>query len=135
MHSCDKGQSYVWDVLWPENDSGPRMQWSVWQNAIIPGISLVENPTIDDETVDEVTDWSEWKLVFRQTADMYKPTTDWLSFGSCELGENYSILGELESLRGADGTFEFLMVWPSREFPNYQHWSQTSNPLDHTEEV
>jgi hypothetical protein len=44
---------------------------------------------------------------------------------------NYSILNKLDdSVRGVDGKFEFKIVWPKRAGDNFQHWRQTSNPME-----
>lgn len=65
-----------------------------------------------------------WTLLFRQTAGF------WFSPSMLSLNKlnpeapNYSILDELEGYRGADGAFEFKLVWPDQS----NTWLQQSNP-------
>jgi|UniRef100_A0A7S4G474 hypothetical protein len=51
------------------------------------------------------------RLIFHQTAGTYLSKDDWKRYGDPE-EDNFSILDELESLRGSDGKFLFKIVWP-----------------------
>ena len=68
------------------------------------------------------------RLVFRQTAGTYLSKDQWKSHGGPE-DDNFSILNELESLRGPDGKFLFKLVWPELSHPNYNMWKQRNNPV------
>eukprot|EP00670_Eutreptiella_braarudii_P004848 CAMPEP_0174281694 /NCGR_PEP_ID=MMETSP0809-20121228/2085_1 /TAXON_ID=73025 ORGANISM="Eutreptiella gymnastica-like, Strain CCMP1594" /NCGR_SAMPLE_ID=MMETSP0809 /ASSEMBLY_ACC=CAM_ASM_000658 /LENGTH=410 /DNA_ID=CAMNT_0015375393 /DNA_START=34 /DNA_END=1267 /DNA_ORIENTATION=+ len=71
------------------------------------------------------------RLIFHQTAGTYLSKDDWKRYGDPE-EDNFSILDELESLRGSDGKFLFKIVWPELPPPNYNVWKQRNNPVDAT---
>lgn len=90
--------------------------------------------TVEHSDVNE--NWSDcenqWTLVFRQTAGTYRTQELWKSVNvNNPAHPNYSILSELETFRRTTGEFEFKQVWPNRRDngKNYNHWSQTSNPV------
>jgi hypothetical protein len=70
-----------------------------------------------------------WTLLYRQTHPFYQPSDSWANALGAPEDDNYSILGELENYRGADGKFEFKLCWPQGG-RLCQWWKQTSNPLE-----
>jgi hypothetical protein len=73
-----------------------------------------------------------WTLVYRQTHPFYQPSDSWVNALGTPEDDNYSILGDLENYRGADGKFEFKLCWPQGG-RLCQWWKQTSNPLEGAE--
>ncbi|GMH67648.1 hypothetical protein TrLO_g9704, partial [Triparma laevis f. longispina] len=69
-----------------------------------------------------------WKLVCRQTAGTYFGSDEFSKNPDDPSNDNFAILDQLESLRGADGKFEFKLSWPADGLED-QHWRQTSNPV------
>ena len=74
---------------------------------------------------------ADWHLVFRQSAGTYLTKEEWLHVGDPD-SQNFSILKELERFRDNSGKFVFKMVFPNMQAPNFNVWSQTSNPVTAT---
>merc|ERR1719273_2779871 len=65
----------------------------------------------------------------RQTVPYYAESGTWQNGFGSSADDNFSILDQLESYRGADGKFTLKIVWPRRSGKNYNIWKQTSNPV------
>jgi len=74
-----------------------------------------------------------WALVFRQSGGGLFQQDEWIKNADDPTAPLFSILGDLESFRLADGAFEFRLEYPELDAPNTQHWRQTSNPVTRTE--
>ena len=79
----------------------------------------------------------KWMLVFRQSDPFrFSAADDWAEARSLNAGApeapNFSILDQLEDLRGSDGTFEFKMVYPEDDEEKATIWKQSSNPVTRT---
>ena len=49
------------------------------------------------------------------------------------MAADYSALSTLDdSFKGADGKFEFKIVWPQKSGNNYNIWKQITNPITET---
>jgi hypothetical protein len=70
-----------------------------------------------------------WTLVYRQTHPFYQPADNWANALGAPEDDNYSVLGDLENYRGADGKFEFKLCWPQGG-RLCQWWKQSNNPLE-----
>lgn len=70
-------------------------------------------------------------MIFRQTAGTYLPLDEWKSHNANDPSKpNYSILDQLETFRGSDGTFHFKLEYALSASPdNTNIWRQTSNPI------
>ena len=73
-----------------------------------------------------------YTLIMRQTAGFYQDNAAWSTDFGAESDDNYSILSQLESWRGAaNGKFHLKLVYPDmadgRTDGNFNEWQQTTN--------
>lgn len=69
-----------------------------------------------------------WQLVFRQSAKNFDPWWGCLSKNPHDPeADNYSILDQLENMRGPDGKLTFSLRWPD-SYLGENSWKQISNP-------
>ena len=85
--------------------------------------------------------FGSWKKVFHQDSvnGGYFADADAVKYTNADSPDSalYSILGDLEEYRSG-GTLTFMMVWPELtgiDGHNFNLWSQTSNPLESTDDV
>merc|ERR1719469_1484788 len=71
----------------------------------------------------------EYHLFFKQTMPTVKDKAGWLNTGVIK-DPNYSRLNLLDDTwKGADGKFQFKMVWPLVSGGQFNEWKQSSNPV------
>ena len=87
--------------------------------------------TFEGTAVRSAAGVADWHLVFRQSVGTYLTKEEWHHVGSPD-SENFSILDELERFRDTRGKFVFKMLFPDMQAPNYNVWSQISNPVTAT---
>ena len=74
---------------------------------------------------------AEWRMLLRQTAPNFMPTSDWIRHNAGNYGGDFSELDELESCR-KDGKLHMKLVWPNIAGANSNEWKQESNPVTAT---